>query len=96
MEVFDSSSFITDLDNNDLVMRMISFLLIALLISVILSVELKNLYHAVICLGLAGIILGLIFFSLHANLIGIFQMAVYGGISIVLIFLITMVGEKHE
>ncbi len=75
---------------------MIEALLVILLVSVILAVENKNLFHSVLCLGFAGIVLGLIFFLLHANLVGIFQIAVYGGINIVLIFLVTMLGEKHE
>lgn len=66
------------------------------MISAILAVEIKNLYRSILFLGLFGVILGVVFFTLNANLIGIFQIAVYGGISIVLILLITILGERHE
>jgi len=73
-----------------------TILLLILLAFAILAVEAKNLFYSVVFLGLVGITLGLIFFSLHANLVGVFQAAVYGGISVILIFLIMMVGEKDE
>ena len=75
---------------------MIHLLLLILVVFAILSVELKNLYHSILCLTLVGIILGLIFFALNANLIGIFQIAVYSGMSMVLLYLIVMLGEKYE
>jgi NADH:ubiquinone oxidoreductase subunit 6 (subunit J) len=75
---------------------MFQILILLLLISAILSVEFKNLFRAVICLGVVGILLGIIFFYLGANLIGIFQIGIYGGLTIILLFLILMLGEKHE
>jgi NADH:ubiquinone oxidoreductase subunit 6 (subunit J) len=74
----------------------IYFLLAFLLITAILSVEMKNLYKSVLCLGLCGVVLGIIFFILQASLVGIFQIGIYGGMTLVLVFLITMVGENHE
>lgn len=76
---------------------MIIYLLLAcLVITAIISVEMKNLYKSVLCLGLCGVLLGIIFFILQANLVGIFQMGIYGGMTLVLIFLVMMVGENHE
>jgi len=74
----------------------IYFLLACLVITAIISVEMKNLYKSVLCLGLCGVVLGIIFFTLQANLVGIFQIGIYGGMTLVLIFLVMMVGENHE
>jgi len=76
---------------------MIIYLLLAsLVITAILSVEMKNLYRSVLCLGLCGVVFGVIFFVLQANLVGIFQIGIYGGMTLVLVFLVMMVGENHE
>jgi NADH:ubiquinone oxidoreductase subunit 6 (subunit J) len=74
----------------------IYFLLACLATTAILSVEMKNLYKSVLCLGVCGIILGIIFFILQANLVGVFQIGIYGGVTLVLVFLVMMVGEDHE
>jgi len=74
----------------------IYFLLAALVITAILTVEIKNLYKSILCLGCFGIVLGIIFFVLKANLVGIFQIGVYGGVTLVLVFLVMIVGEDHE
>lgn len=74
----------------------IYFLLAALVITAVLSVEVKNLYKSVLCLGLCGILFGVAFFVLQASLVGIFQIGIYGGMTLVLVFLVMMVGEDHE
>ncbi len=74
----------------------IYFLLAALAITAVLSVEVKNLYKSVLCLGLCGILFGVVFFILQASLVGIFQIGIYGGMTLVLVFLVMMVGEDHE
>lgn len=76
---------------------MIIYLLLAsIVITAIISVEMKNLYKSVLCLGICGILLGIIFFVLQANLVGIFQIGIYGGMTLVLVFLVMMVGEDHD
>lgn len=76
---------------------MIIILLFLLLLLTVFSVESKSLMRCAVALGGVGIIMGLIFISLKVYMVGVFQMAVYGGITAVLIFVLSMLsGGKDE
>jgi len=77
----------------------IQILLIALtVIFAILSIEVKNLFKAIIFFALMCISIGAIYWILSAPYIAVFQLAIYAG-AIVVLFLATVmltIGKERE
>jgi len=64
----------------------------------LLSIEVKNLFHAVIFFALMCISIGAIFWMLNAPYLAVFQLAVYAGavVALLLAAVILTVGKERE
>ena len=64
----------------------------------LLSIEVKNLFHAVIFFALMCISIGAIFWVLNAPYLAVFQLAVYAGavVTLLLAAVILTVGKERE
>jgi len=62
----------------------------------ILTIELKDLLHAIICLCGMCVTLGAIFWLLNAPYVAVFQLLVYGGAVIVLFIASVMLTVREE
>jgi len=62
----------------------------------ILAVELKNLLQAAVCLGGMCIVLGILFAVLNAVYVGVFQLLIYAGATMVLFLAVVMLTEREE
>lgn len=71
-------------------------LMVLIISTAILTVELKNLLHAVGCLSLMGVCMGLLFGLLNAQYIMAFQMLVFVGATLVLFVAVVMLTEREE
>ncbi|MCD6236087.1 MAG: NADH-quinone oxidoreductase subunit J [Thaumarchaeota archaeon] len=77
----------------------VQLLLIALtIISAVLSIEVKNLYKAVIFFALMSISIGAIFWLLNSPYLAVFQLTVYSGAVVALLLAVVMltVGKERE
>jgi NADH:ubiquinone oxidoreductase subunit 6 (subunit J) len=70
--------------------------MILIILAAILTVELKNLLHAVGCLSIMGVCMGLLFSLLDAQYIMAFQMLVFVGATMVLFVAVVMLTEREE
>lgn len=75
---------------------MIGLLLIAAIVLAALSVELKNLLQASVCLLGMCIILGLIFGLLNATYVMVFQILIYAGATMVLFISVIMLTRREQ
>lgn len=77
---------------------MIHLILLGILVIFsILAIELDNLTYSIISLAGAGVVLGIIFFSLGAVYVSVFQILIYGGVITILFFtLINLTEEKGK
>lgn len=76
---------------------MIEILLImATIVLAVLTVELKNLLHAVICLCGMCITIGALFAILNAMYVMAFQLLIYAGASMVLFLSVIMLTSRDE
>jgi len=69
---------------------------ILLIVSAIISLELKDLIHAIIALGCFSSVLAVAFFLLSAPYVGVFQLAVLTGAVTVLFLIAVMLTSKRE
>ncbi|RLF92560.1 hypothetical protein DRN52_07810 [Thermococci archaeon] len=73
-------------------------LIISVLVFALLSIEVKNLFHAVIFFALMCISVGAIFWTLNAPYLAVFQLAIYAGavVALLLATVILTVGKERE
>jgi len=73
-------------------------LIILVLVFALLSIEVKNLFHAVIFFALMCISVGAIFWTLNAPYLAVFQLAIYAGavVALLLATVILTVGKERE
>ncbi len=62
----------------------------------LLTVELKDMLHAVICLSGMCITIGAVFWLLNAPYVSVFQLLVYAGAVIVLFIVTVMLTARRE
>ncbi|RLF99844.1 MAG: hypothetical protein DRN49_03780 [Thaumarchaeota archaeon] len=82
-----------------MVADLIQLILIVLTLTfAILSIEVKNLFHAIIFFALMCISIGSMFWMLNAPYLAVFQLTVYAG-AVVALFLVTVtltIGRERE
>jgi len=73
-------------------------LIILVLVLAVLSIEVKNLFHAVMFFALMCISIGSMFWMLNAPYLAIFQLAIYAGavVALLLVTVILTVGKERE
>ena len=73
-------------------------LITLVLVFALLSIEVKNLFHAVIFFALMCISVGAIFWTLNAPYLAVFQLAIYAGavVALLLATVILTVGKERE
>ena len=71
-------------------------LIIAAIVLAVLSVELKDLLQASVCLFGMCIVLGLIFGLLNATYVMVFQLLIYAGATMVLFISVVMLTRREE
>jgi NADH-quinone oxidoreductase subunit J len=71
-------------------------LIVAVTVLAVLSVELKNLMHAVVCLGGLCIVIGVLFGILNASYVMVFQFLIYAGAVMVLFLSVVMLTERDK
>ena len=62
----------------------------------VLTVEVKDLLHAVICLCGMGISIGILFGILNAPYVMVFQLLIYAGAAVVLFISVVMLTRRKE
>ena len=70
------------------------FLLVAMCIFAILTVELRDLFHTVISLAAMAVSLGAIFWLLNAPWVAVFQILIYAGAVVVLFIAAVMLTRR--
>jgi len=73
-----------------------ALLLLIIIVSGILSVEVRSLVKAVMCLFIFTLSLGLLFIALGAFHIGVFQILAYSGGTIALLMVVIMLTRRVE
>ncbi len=71
-------------------------LILATLVLAILSVEVRDLLYAVLCLGGMCITIGVLFGFLNAFYVMLFQFMIYAGVTIVLFASVIMLTERGK
>jgi len=70
-------------------------LMVLTVLLALLTVELNNLLHAIVCLCGTCIMIGALFWLLNAPYVSVFQLLVYAG-AVVLLFLVAVMLTKRE
>jgi len=73
-----------------------ALLIIATIVLAILTVELKNLLQATLCLFGMCIVIGLIFGLLNATYVMVFQLLIYAGATMVLFISVVMLTRREQ
>jgi len=73
-----------------------ALLIIATIVLAILTVELKNLLQAALCLFGMCIVIGLIFGLLNATYVMVFQLLIYAGATMVLFISVVMLTRREQ
>lgn len=71
------------------------FLIGVTILLAILTIEIKDMLRAVICLCGMGIIIGLLFAILNAPYVAVFQLLIFGGAVIALFISVVMVTKRE-
>jgi NADH-quinone oxidoreductase subunit J len=71
-------------------------LIVAVVVLAALTVELRNLMHAVICLGGMCIMMGILFGILNAPYVMVFQLLIYAGAVMVFFLSVIMLTERGK
>jgi NADH-quinone oxidoreductase subunit J len=71
-------------------------LIVAVVVLAALTVELRNLMHAVICLGGMCVMMGILFGILNAPYVMVFQLLIYAGAVMVFFLSVIMLTERGK
>ena len=71
-------------------------LIIAAIVLAVLTVELKNLMHAVVCLCGMCIVIGILYGALNAPYVMVFQLLIYAGAAMVFFLSVVMLTSRGE
>ncbi|MFQ6095166.1 MAG: NADH-quinone oxidoreductase subunit J [Candidatus Bathyarchaeia archaeon] len=72
------------------------FLIIVVVVLAVLTVELKNLLHAVICLSGMCIVIGTLYGTLNAPYVMVFQILIYAGAAMVFFLSVIMLTSRDR
>ncbi|MDH5267310.1 MAG: NADH-quinone oxidoreductase subunit J [Candidatus Bathyarchaeota archaeon] len=71
------------------------FLIIVTIVLAILTIEIKDMLHAIVCLCGMGVTIGMLFAILNAPYVAVFQLLIYAGAVIALFLSLVMVTRRE-